>query len=184
MSLVVPQEVAELLRAGHTDTHIAAQRHMARRRVALMRAQLHIPPSQSTQAPRTIEVAFASRVRSLPGGHAGWIGPRNESGVPLLCWKDQRVSAYRAAFRIEYGREPVGVVRPVCDIPGCVAGRCLDDDAARQRTRGQLAVMLGRDQSRMNCRRGHAYAEHGVFRADGGRYCTECARNSQKGEAA
>lgn len=184
MSIIVPEKVAELLRAGKTDTQIAAEFRMARRRVALMRAQLHIPPSRSNQAPPTIEAAFTARVRALPDGHAEWAGPRNDNGTPMLCWKDQRVSAYRVAFRIEYGREPQGVVLPVCDIAGCVAGRCLDDAAARNRTRGQLAAVLGLDQTRAHCRRGHAYAEHGTFRPSGGRYCAECVRNNQTGVAA
>ena len=184
MSMVVPEEIAARLHEGKTDTQVAAEFHMARRRVALMRATLHIPPVRASQAPPTIEAAFTARTRPVDGGHLEWTGPRNWSGVPMLCWRDQRVSAYRVAFRMQYGREPSGMVRPVCEIPGCVAGPCLDDTAARNRTRGQLAAILGMNHTATHCRQGHAYAEHGTYRADGVRYCAECARTSTKGEAA
>lgn len=177
---MVPAGVAEMLRGGATNAQVAARFHMAKRRVAGMRDQLGLPPARPHRGAPSLQAAFHARVRPLDGGHAEWTGPRNANGVPMVCWKFDRVSAYRVAFRIEYGREPQGVVLPVCDVPGCVAGRCLDDGAARRRTRGQLAAVLGLNHTSTHCREGHPYDEHGVFKPDGVRYCGQCDSDSNK----
>ncbi|MEU1908436.1 hypothetical protein [Streptomyces hygroscopicus] len=180
MTAAVRPDVARMLRAGATNREIAAVCHTARRKVAAARAALGIAPAQPSRGIESLEAALKARVEPLFCGHAVWTGPRNENGVPMVSWKFQRVSAYRVAFRAHYGREPQGVVLAVCEVPGCIAGRCLDDKTARDRTRGQLAAVLGLDQSATHCRQGHAYAEHAAYKPDGARYCGRCDSDSNK----
>ncbi|MFH8813072.1 hypothetical protein ACH4GZ_38735 [Streptomyces hygroscopicus] len=180
MTAAVRPDVAELLRAGWTNQRIAVHCHTARRKVAAARTALGIAPARPTLGAGSLETAFRTRVESLFCGHAVWTGPRNENGVPMVSWRNQRVSAYRVAFRSHYGREPQGVVLAVCGVPGCIAGRCLDDKAARDRTRGQLAAVLGLNHTSTHCREGHSYAEHAAYRPDGVRYCGRCDSDSNK----
>lgn len=180
MSTAAREDVAALLRAGWTNRQIAAECHTARRKVAAARAQLGIAPAQPHRGAGSLEAAFHARLQPLWCGHVLWGGPRNENGVPMVSWRDQRVSAYRVAFRLHYEREPRGVVLAVCEVPGCVAGRCLDDKTARDRTRGQLAAVLGLNQTSTHCRQGHAYAEHAAYKPDGARYCGRCDSDSNK----
>ncbi|MEW9521855.1 hypothetical protein [Streptomyces tubercidicus] len=78
------------------------------------------------------------------------------------------------AFRAHFGREPEGVVMPVCDVKGCVAGPCLDDESARRRTRAQLAALMGLNHQQPKCPQGHLYAETAEYRANGKRECGMC----------
>lgn len=173
MTETVSSEMRQLILGGIPVGQIAKRLNVTGREVSAARRVMGMDPVRH-HAAGTMEDAYWARTRPAEGGHLVWIGSRNESGCPILPYRRGRYSAYRVAFRSCYGREPVGVVRPVCDVPKCVAGRCLDDEAARRRTREQLAAVLGMDHSRQSCPEGHPYAETAVYRTNGQRECRAC----------
>jgi transposase-like protein len=162
-------QMRQLLRSGLTNTQIAQRLHVRRSTVAALRKVMGVEAHR-----RTVEDGYWARTRPVEGGHLLWTGLRNQYGVPLVPHADRRYSALRVAFRVHYGREPEGIVLAVCDVPRCVAGRCLDDEAARRRTRAQLAAVVGMDHSRERCPQGHLYAETVMYRSNGERECKVC----------
>ncbi|MFJ8677165.1 hypothetical protein, partial [Streptomyces sp. NPDC093589] len=131
-------QVRQLIRGGLTNSQIAERLHMRRSTVREVRTEMGVDPAPRTP-PGTLEDAYWARTRSAVGGHLLWTGLRNQSGVPIVPYASRRYSALRVAFRAHYGRDPEGLVRSACDVARCVAGRCLDDEAARRRAGAQLA---------------------------------------------
>ncbi|MDN3056913.1 hypothetical protein PH213_20630 [Streptomyces sp. SRF1] len=81
--------------------------------------------------------AFAARTVAVEGGHLHWTGARSPHGTPVLHLGLETRTAYRHAFRAEYGRDPVGNVAPApgCGYGGCVAGAHLEDRLMREARR-------------------------------------------------
>lgn len=130
--------IEELLRAGYGNKAIARQVHVRHQRVAAIRAELDLPnvvrPTQATYS----EDAFWRRTQPV-GDHLTWTGHYNSTGVPCLRTTDGMHTAYRIAFRIRWGREPVGAVRPGCDMERCIQPRHVEDQPMRQ----QYAAIFG-----------------------------------------
>lgn len=131
-------DIAELLRAGVPQIHIARQLGVAPVTVQQTREALGMP------APRvgrpdvytSWEDAFRRNVEQLDDGHVRWTGYRDKDGTPRVCYRrEQTVAAPRVAFRLHYGREPVGKALPMCDIKGCIAGEHLADRPMREANR-------------------------------------------------
>lgn len=81
----------------------------------------------------SIEDAFRARAIPAAEGHVEWTGIKNSTtGTPVVQLGTLRVSAYKVAFRLEHGREPVGYLKPACGKPGCVAGAHLQDAPTRE----------------------------------------------------
>lgn len=175
MSSVVDRdaEMRQLIRGGLTNTQVAQRLRVRRSTVSEVRKAMGVDPIRRTPA-GTLEDAYWAHTAPAEGGHLLWTGLRNQHGVPLIRYAGRRYSAQRVAFRAHYGRDPEGLVRAVCDVPRCVAGRCLDDEAARRRTRAQLAAVVGMDHSREFCPQGHRYAETVMYRSNGQRECKVC----------
>ena len=134
----VRADVAELLRAGQlSQAEIARRLHVAPITVQRTREALGLPaPVPGRKPPRhsTKEAAFWAHTEPVEGGHLKWTG-RIENDVPLLRYCGTQESAYRIAFRLHHGREPVGKVRSLCEEPHCVAGSCVADRPMREATR-------------------------------------------------
>ncbi|PWI09747.1 hypothetical protein DIZ27_14520 [Streptomyces sp. NWU339] len=83
------------------------------------------------------EEAVRRRVKPVSGGHAVWTGNRHPNGTPVLSWRGRAQTAYRAVFRMHYGREPEGKVSHSvkCKAEYCVAGWHLEDRVIRARRR-------------------------------------------------
>jgi hypothetical protein len=138
-------DVAELLHAGYSDAAVARQLGVdAKTTVARTRAALGLPKAKpGFRAAATAEDLFWRRARPLDDGHMEWTGTRT-NGVPTLRHGGRVHTAYRLAFRIKHGREPVGHVRPGCNVEGCVHPRCMEDQPMRARTREMLAAIFGK----------------------------------------
>ena len=128
----VRADIAEMLRAGVTDAGIVRELHVRRATVAAARAALGIPKTPGgRRAAGSVEDLFWRRVQFGEDGHMTWGGYRNTTGAPGLRWGGTVHSAYRVAFRMAIGREPVGKVLPSCGFAGCVAPAHQLDRAGR-----------------------------------------------------
>ena len=141
--MMIRADVAELLRAGHPNHTIARQLHIDHRTVAATRRVLGLPKARNQRVAATPEELFWSRTRPTDDGHLLWTGYRNSHGVPALGHGGRGLSAYRIAFRIKHGREPVGYAKNGCGVEGCVHPNCIDDRPMRQRTDAAFAAIFG-----------------------------------------
>lgn len=135
-------DIVNLLHAGLSDRAIGRQLRCDPRTVSRTRATLGLPQVRCYANPASsIEELFWERVEPVEGGHLRWTGYRGD-GTPRLTWGGRLHTAYRIAFRIRTGREPVGYVLPGCEYPRCVAPRCVADAVERERTRRVLAAIF------------------------------------------
>ena len=144
MRTAIRTDIADLLRAGLSDSAISKQLHCAPATVSKTRAALDLPKAKSgVRPPASVEDAFHARTRATADGHLIWTGhiTRNRN-APMLRYGGRELSAYRIAWRIRTGREADGHVRPMCGVPGCVAPACVDDRTTRQRDRAALAGLF------------------------------------------
>ncbi|MFF9910652.1 hypothetical protein [Streptomyces sp. NPDC013457] len=117
----IRQDVADMLRAGHSDRAIARQLNTDAKRVSAARASLGLPtvrPGKNASA--SLEEAFRSHSIELSNGHVKWTG-HITAGRGTFRWNGRHWTARRAAFEIQHGRPPEGNTVMVCDLPGCVA---------------------------------------------------------------
>jgi hypothetical protein len=131
----VRADVAELLRAGHSNRAIARQLHTDAKDVAEARKVLGLPKAKPGKKPTgTAEDLFWRRAKLTDDGHMEWTGFRI-NGTPALRHGGKNITAYRIAFKIRHRREPVGNVTGVCGIDGCVHPDCMADRPMRQASR-------------------------------------------------
>ncbi|MCB5168043.1 hypothetical protein LG634_24850 [Streptomyces bambusae] len=140
----VRADIAELLRAGLSDRAIAKQLHTDSKGVAVARRTLGIPRVRSGIRPSdSPEELFLSRTRRVKGGHMKWLGGLNGCGLPAFRHGGRLFTAYRVAFRIHNGREPIGRTGPGCGRPLCVAPAHIDDQPARTAAKALYAQIFG-----------------------------------------
>jgi len=156
-------DVAEMLRAGHSDTEVARGLHVDRKAVAKARAALSIPKHPRGPEPAaTVEDLFQQRVAPTEGGHMEWTGYVAHT-TPALRHQGRLTSAYRVAFRIANGREPEGYALPSCGRDGCVMPGHHADRADRKRAEAKAAVtrawVRGRKRAARALERERAKAE-------------------------
>lgn len=137
-------EITRLLAAGLSDNQISIQLHTDAKRARRLRASLGLPKAKSGIRPAaTVENLFHARTEQLDDGHLRWTGHFNRKGTPLVRHAQKLHTAYRIAFRIRTGREPVGYAGPSCGMEHCVAPAHIDDQAARERNRTTYATLFG-----------------------------------------
>lgn len=164
----------ELAAAGTPTAVIARQLGMDRRDVRRIRNQAGHPAPEHVRQPLTLEQKWRSKTRPVDGGHLEWLGSRAQaSGTPVLRYGEQMYTAYRIAFRIRTGRDPIGQAKPSCEYPQCVAPDCVDDTAIRNRDRGALRAVVGMSAPPEDCGNGHGPADR-QFSPDGVSYCAGC----------
>lgn len=145
MTTAIRADIADLLRAGLSDSAISRQLHCAPLTVSKTRALLGLPKAKSSfPAAASPEDAFHARTQAADGGHLIWTG-HVAHGTPTVRQGGRELSAYRIAWRIRTGREPDGHVRPMCGVPRCVSPACVDDRTTRRRDRAALAGILAAD---------------------------------------
>ncbi|MFE1125861.1 hypothetical protein ACFW6R_04345 [Streptomyces albidoflavus] len=132
-------EVERLLREGRSARAIAAELHVCAKDVAALRTELGLPRARSGKAATPLAELFQQRTRPVEGSHLEWTGHHTNSGVPALRHGGRLHTAYRVAYRLRTGRDPVGKVTAGCDHPGCIAPNHVDD----QRDRATYRAVLG-----------------------------------------
>lgn len=134
--IVIREDIADMLRAGHTQVHIVRTLRVAPITVQRTREALRLPaPKPGPRPPASFEDAFRAHAVPTEDGHARWTGPISSSNVPATWMSNKFRSAYRIAFELHHGREPVGRVKVACGMPLCVAGAHLDDRQIREANR-------------------------------------------------
>ncbi|MFF8716204.1 hypothetical protein ACF07T_32935 [Streptomyces sp. NPDC015184] len=140
----IRSDIAEMLRAGHSDREIARALHTDGKAVAVARAALelprHRPGKKAASSPQDL---WRQRTRPIDGGHLEWTGYRTNDGTPFFRWLKRGYTAGRMAFVMQHGRAPVGRVQPGCGYPGCVAPAHVEDQPMRDRLKKQMAGIFG-----------------------------------------
>lgn len=137
-------DVAEMLRAGHSDRDIARALHTDAKAVAAARKALNLPKGRPGYAAASSPQDIFRRCTEAAGGqHLRWTGHISSTGVPRVRWMGRMFTAYRLAFVMRYGRQPVGQVRPGCGFHGCVAPDHVQDQPMRVRDREAYASIFG-----------------------------------------
>jgi hypothetical protein len=142
---VIRSDVADMLRAGHSQAHIMRTLRVSHGTVKAARDWLGMPSPivGRTRPPETLAEAFAARTEPVEGGHLRWTGARCTTGTPQLGIQGRYISGYQAAFILRYGREPVGRSLPGCDYQQCVAPDHVEDQPMREKTRALYAAVFG-----------------------------------------
>lgn len=143
--MMIRADVAELLRAGLSNIAIGRQLNVDPRRVERVRRALGIPPVRRGFEPAASpEALFWSRTQQAPDGHLIWTGFRSgPNKTPGMRHLGTYYSAYRLAFRIQYGRAPEGHVNSTCRVDGCVAPAHMQDRIVRDRTNKTFDAIFG-----------------------------------------
>ncbi|RPE40223.1 Homeodomain-like domain-containing protein [Streptomyces sp. Ag109_O5-1] len=140
-------DVAQMLRAGHSDRQIARQLGVHRDQVIRARRLLGIPAGPTFPQPKAVEDLFRERVEEVDGGHLKWRGFRNERGTPVLKHRSRGAlrneTAYRVAWRLQHDREPEGLVLPGCGYDQCVAPGHVEDRRLRNQVTAAYAAIFG-----------------------------------------
>lgn len=133
----VRADIAELLRAGHSDAAIARQLHVDKKTAAKGRATLGLPKSKPGKKPAaSSEDLFWRRVKPTDDGHMEWTG-FSSAGTPCLRHGGRNQTAYRIAYRIANGRGPEGQALPSCGREHCVKPGHHEDRADREKRQQQ-----------------------------------------------
>ena len=135
-------EIRALL-PNHSSDAIARQLGVDRAAVRRIRTEFGLPAFVPAEQTRTLEEKWATFTRPVDGGHLEWTGGRSNGSTPSFMCSEQRISAYRIAFRIKHGREPQGYLRPSCGYDGCVAPGHHDDRLIRERTNATFDAIFG-----------------------------------------
>ncbi|MFI6639981.1 hypothetical protein [Streptomyces sp. NPDC050504] len=140
----VREDVAALLREGLTDMAVAARLGVAASGVGRARAALGIPPHRRGRpAAPSAEALFRARTTPAAGGHLHWAGYRTADGVPVARWRGRGLGARGVAFRIRYGRDPVGYVKAGCGDDECVHPGHVEDRPMRERNQAAYRAIFG-----------------------------------------
>ncbi|MFI6862615.1 hypothetical protein ACIBKZ_22430 [Streptomyces sp. NPDC050421] len=138
--MTIRLDIANLLRAGHTQTEIMATLHVGTRAITNTRRALQLPGQRPGKKPLpSLEQALRERV-TITDGCWLWAGP---STYPMVNHRSTRITGRRAAFLIRQGRAPVGKVMPSCDRQDCVAPDHMDDQPMRNQLKAQMASIFG-----------------------------------------
>ncbi|TFE42478.1 hypothetical protein E3E14_25170 [Streptomyces sp. ICN441] len=142
----VRADVVAMLREGrHSQAHIMRTLHVSHGVVKAARQYLGLPAPAvgRTRSRESLEEAFAARTEPADGGHLRWTGAKTAAGTPQLGYRGTYLPGYVVAFRLRYGRDPVGRALPGCDMPGCVALDHIEDQPMRERNRRAFAAIFG-----------------------------------------
>lgn len=132
----IREDIAGMLRAGHTQIHIVRTLHVAPITVQRTREALGLPaPKPGPRPPASFEDVFRAYATPAEDGHVRWTGAVSSSNVPAAWMSNKFRSAYRIAFELHHGREPIGRVKVACGTPVCVAGGHLEDRQIREANR-------------------------------------------------
>ncbi|MFE0651385.1 hypothetical protein ACFVZH_22630 [Streptomyces sp. NPDC059534] len=134
----IRQDIADMLRAGHSQAAIEKALHVDHRTVSAARVALGLPPRKPGTKPETVEETFARRTRE-EDGHLIWLG--HDYAISTI--EGASYSAARWSFQQHHGRPPVGKVFPGCGVKRCVHPCHVEDQPMRQALKAQLARIFG-----------------------------------------
>jgi hypothetical protein len=133
------EKIARLLKAEGplSNREVARRLRVSVRSVAAVREDLGIPKYWIGCRPAWDLARFEASTVRVAGGHRRWKGNKSPDGTPLVG----NESAYRVAFRLHFGREPVGRLNRSCQVFRCVEGRHQRDRVMRDEARGVIETL-------------------------------------------
>lgn len=136
-------DIADMLRAGHSQAAIMRTLHVGHFTVKLAREGLRMPtPLAGAQPKQSLADAFAARTEQLDNGHVRWTGYQPGRRSPQMGYRGQTMTALRVAFLLRHGRDPVGTALRGCDYWGCVAPDHVEDRPMRERNRAAYKAIF------------------------------------------
>ncbi|MFI1942225.1 hypothetical protein ACH44C_34475 [Streptomyces purpureus] len=137
-------DVAEMLRAGHSDRAIAAALHVdAAKTVRVTRRALGLPKARPGKTAATsLEAAFRAHSAPTRDGHMKWAGSLR-GGIAAFRWNGRQYTACRAAFEVRYGRPPIGNALPGCGVRRCIAPDHVEDRPMRDTLNTTFNAIFG-----------------------------------------
>lgn len=106
------------------------------RRAILRRRGIRLPDDKDIDepiAPDSLRDLWEQRTKKV-GAHLKWT-----ASTPV-SFRGHTTTPQRIGFRLDRGREPVGIVRPTCGVRGCVLPADLADQVERDELRKQAAA--------------------------------------------
>ncbi|HTL15111.1 MAG TPA: hypothetical protein VL251_08455 [Thermomonas sp.] len=142
------RDMDALLRAGVPQIRIAQQFRVAWATVSRRREELGLPAPKAGRlvGHGSLKDVFQANTERVDGGHLRWTGYVSTTGSAYVCHRQERVTPATLAFRMHFGRPPVGRARPECGMDGCVEGAHLADGpmrAANRRADKAFAAIFG-----------------------------------------
>lgn len=167
-------EMANLIRQGHTNKDIASWVRVDRRAVARVRGIIGAPvcTGGTKRKPKIAEYTLAPD----SGGHSIWFGRVSHCGTPVIHYQGRETTPGRLLFEARTGRPPVGRVQPECGVSNCLTPGHLLDEPGRRKLRMLDRELLGLPPRPWDvCPRGlHYWTEHGRLESDLKSYCQGC----------
>jgi hypothetical protein len=126
------EEIAAALRSGLSVAETVRRLHAGKARVTAIRNAIHVPPARpGRRVAADLASDFYPRARRR-NGHLIWVGTIT-GGHPRLRHQGEYLSAYKAAFILRTGRQPLGYCKADCGVELCVEPQHVDDAAGRAR---------------------------------------------------
>ena len=130
-------DIAELLHAGYGDRTIARRAAVTEISVIQARTELGLPGARRGVKPATSpEDLYWRHAHPAADGHYTWTGSYSSKGTPQVKWGGrggETHTAYRLAYRIRHGADPVGYCFSACGVARCVAPDHVADSGLRPR---------------------------------------------------
>jgi hypothetical protein len=167
-------EIARLIRAGHSDSAVYVRTGVNRTSVARVRRII----GYVAYDPSTSKEDKLARFTTPPDrdGHMYWTGRTNSSGSFVIRHRGKPMVATHVAFEQRTGRRPEGVVKAECGDIRCVNPDHLADGRERQTIRQQMRILSGLPpQPWDTCPAGlHSWDEGGRIQGDLTPFCQRC----------
>jgi hypothetical protein len=135
--------IAALLKEGATYDHIRAEVRVSYGTITAVRKAAGLPERRKSYAlNKPAGEAFDDRTERTDDGHRLWTG-HTAHGCAQLAHAGRRESPRRFAFRLAYGREPIGYVKAGCGVEECFEPFHQEDRPMRERDRATFAAIFG-----------------------------------------
>lgn len=166
-------EIADAIRRGLSDPAVARELGLARKTVSRVRHAEELP---AWTARRSVFEILNDGLVSLPDGHTGWNGCRDNAGVPQVRFEGGYLRASHLVFRAKHNRPPVGYVKADCEQSHCLTASHLLDDLGRRTLYMQIRSLSGLSGHWNECPCcGGDWATNGRVQPNLQIYCAACS---------
>jgi hypothetical protein len=137
------EKIAALLRSGATYVQIREVLPVSYGTITAVRKAAGLPERRkSYRQGKPASEAFEDRTQRTEDGHRLWTG-HSSHGCSQVLHAGRRDTPRRFAFRLAYGRDPVGYVKAGCGVEECVEPSHQEDRPMREQLLAQLRAIGG-----------------------------------------